>query len=101
METRVKDTSAAKTSELFPLCLAYSKTKRYNKLFPCLDRLEQNIRRGDKLAFLGEVNDISSDISPMPHLLRAEAYMELQDYDRALKEAGKAYLIVPSGYTAG
>ena len=98
IETRGKDTSAAKTSELFPLCLAYSKTKRYNKLFPCLDRLEQNIRRGDKLDSYGHT---SSDISPMPHLLRAEAYMELQDYDRALKEAEKAYLIVPSGYTAG
>ncbi len=103
METRVKDTAVAKTSDLFPLCLAYSKTKRYNKLFPCLDRFEQNIRRGDKLALSGEgmLMPIHSDISPMPHLLRAEAYMELQDYDRALKEAEKAYLIVPRGDTLG
>ncbi len=100
METRVKDTGAAKTSDLLSLCLAYSKTKRYNKLFPCLDRLEQNIRRGDKAAIPGEGERLKMyipDVSPMPHLLRAEAYMELQNYDRALKEAEKAYLVVPSG----
>ncbi|MBI3570838.1 MAG: hypothetical protein HY082_07030 [Gammaproteobacteria bacterium] len=34
--------------KLMPLCMSYSKLKRYNKLFPCLDRLEDNIRRGDK-----------------------------------------------------
>ena len=100
METRVKDTGAAKTSDLLSLCLAYSKTKRYNKLFPCLDRLEQNIRRGDKAAIPDEEERLKMyipDVSPMPHLLRAEAYMELQNYDRALKEAEKAYLVVPSG----
>src|SRR3989344_9672644 len=34
--------------KLMPLCTAYAKLKPYNKLFPCLDRLEDNIRRGDK-----------------------------------------------------
>ena len=29
--------------KLMPLCMAYAKLKRYNKLFPCLDRLEDNI----------------------------------------------------------
>ena len=99
METRLKGTSAAKTHDLLLLCSAYSKTKRYNKLFPCLDRLEQNIRRGDKAAIPGEGERLMTyapDVSPVPHLLRAEAYMELQNYDQALKEAGKAYLVVPS-----
>lgn len=29
------------------LCVAYSKLKRYNKLFDCLDKLEKRLRSGD------------------------------------------------------
>jgi len=38
---------APKTAHLFSACAAYSKLKNYEKLFPCLERMEANIARGD------------------------------------------------------
>ena len=47
-ESNIAQRGVAETPELYRLCLAYSKLKRYDKLFPCLDRLEGNIRKGEK-----------------------------------------------------
>ena len=98
--------------KLMPLCMAYAKLKRYNKLFPCLDRLEDNIRKGDKrsmdfdeftkrnpvmagMTMMGF--GISSgregyegDISTLPFLVRAEAYIGLARYPDAVEQAKKA-----------
>lgn len=102
MEERLKGQGKVDTSDLVSLCLGYSKTKRYNKLFPCLDRLELNIQQGDRKHVKGNVflGMYTSEVSSMPHLLRAEAYLELQDYDRALKEAKKGLAAIPSGIIA-
>ena len=40
-EAQVPDMKTAKTTKLAPLCLAYAKLKRYDKLNPCLDQLEK------------------------------------------------------------
>ena len=45
-ESNISKRGVAETPELYRLCLAYSKLKRYNKLFPCLDQLVGNIRKG-------------------------------------------------------
>ncbi len=88
MEERVKDLSSATTYDTYHLCTAYANLKRYNKLFPCLDRYEACINKGDR-RILG-----LTDVSHEPNNLRAIAYMELGDYARAVAEAEKAFRIV-------
>ncbi len=96
--------------KLMPLCTSYAKLKRYNKLFPCLDRIEDNIRKGDNRATdfdeLAERNPIiagmtwmgfgasgrkgyEGDISTFPFLMRAEAYIDLARYPEAVEQAKK------------
>ena len=101
MEAEVPQLSSAPTEKLFPLCLAYSKVKRYDKLFPCLEQLEANIRLGDKYDVFHTVFLLKSDISPMPSLLRAEAYLELGQYERAIEEAAKVDRPFPEATTTG
>lgn len=86
-----KDFSSAGTSDLFYWCTAYYELKKYNKLFPCLEQLETNIHNGDKsVRFMGGLTP-KSDMSPMLYLLRAEAYIELGNYDKAIEEALKLH----------
>lgn len=75
-----------KTRDLHAQCFAYSRTKRYNKLFPCLDRLAGNIAAGDIRTRLFGLDDAT----PSMHLMRAEAQLELANYPAALAEAKKA-----------
>ena len=75
------------TSVLSPLCFAYSRVKRYQKLFDCLDRLEQQIRAGDWVAETDASMISNSDATPMPAMLRAEALIELGGYPRAAEQA--------------
>ena len=104
--------------KLMPLCMAYAKLKRYNKLFPCLDRLEDNIRHGDKrqmdfdeftkrnplmagLAMMGSAvaggrEGLEGDISIFPFLMRAEAYIDLARYPEAIEQAKKAVANIPT-----
>jgi hypothetical protein len=104
--------------KLMPLCMAYAKLKRYNKLFPCLDRLDENIRRGDKrqmdfeelrkrnplmagmaqfgAAFAGGQKVLEGDISPFPGLMRAEAYIDLGRYPEAVEQAKQAQASIPT-----
>ncbi len=103
--------------KLMPLCAAYAKLKRYNKLFPCLDRLEDNVRRGDKrqmdfdeftkrnplmagLAMMGSSvaggrEGLEGDVSIFPFLMRAEAYIDLARYPEAIEQAKKAVANIP------
>lgn len=87
MESQIPTPSSARTAKLFHLCYAYSKLKKYNKLFPCLDQLERNIQKGDSHVFF-------FDFSSAPHLLRAEAAIELGNYSQAVQEATKGYDLV-------
>lgn len=75
-----------KTRDLHALCFAYSKTKRYTKLFQCLDQLQANIAKGDIRTRLFGLDDAT----PALHLLRAEAQLELANYASAIEEAKKA-----------
>jgi CHAT domain-containing protein len=74
------------TRDLHALCFAYSKTKRYNKLLPCLERLEANIGKGDLRTRLFGLDDAT----PVLHQMRAEAQLDLANYVIALTEAKKA-----------
>lgn len=110
-EAGVTDLATAKTSKLYPLCVSYSKLKRYNKLFPCLDQMEANIRKGDKNyvdeeerqkasafwhGFAKWAGVFEQDATPWLHLMRAEASIELGDYKRAVEDAKQMRQWVPS-----
>ncbi len=86
MEPRVTDTDKDTTYNLFHLCFAYAKVRQYDRLFPCLDRLQRNIDRGD-------INIYWFDFSASAVLMRAEAMIELGDYPRALEYAKSAVKI--------
>ena len=92
-----------RTFKLYPLCIAYSNLKRYDKLFDCLNRLDANARSGDKWmysvadmenvvpGFGKKTNDNRGfgDVIPSVLLLRAQAYLELGEYGKASSEARK------------
>lgn len=87
MEDRVKSLAEARSNQLMYLCFAYSRLKKYDKLFPCLDQFDRNIVNGDfRVNFF--------DMSSWAPMLRAEAYMEFGDYSKAVAEAQRAYDIV-------
>ncbi|MBU3671032.1 MAG: CHAT domain-containing protein [Sinobacteraceae bacterium] len=74
-----------RTADRHALCFAYSKIKRYDKLLPCLDRLEERIRGGDlRTRLLG-----LDDGTPTVHVMRADALIELGQYSDAIDEAQK------------
>jgi CHAT domain-containing protein len=84
MEGQVTSLTAARSNQLMYLCFAYSRLKKYDKLFPCLDQLDRNVQAGDfRVNFF--------DMSAWAPMLRGEAYLELGDYAKAIAEAQKAY----------
>jgi CHAT domain-containing protein len=93
-----KDITAAKSTDLIEACISYSKLKKYNKLFACLDQLENNIKLGDKLvAHHGMFSwNYPENISVIPALLKAEAYIEFGDYEKSVSFAKTAYESLPA-----
>lgn len=75
-----------KTRDRHTLCFAYSKTKRYDKLIDCLDKLQSNVRAGDRRTRLFGLDDATPSI----HLMRADAMIELGLYAKAVQEAQTA-----------
>lgn len=99
-----KGLTSAKNEDIIDVCYSCSKQKKYNELFPCLDQLEVNIKKGETTVFYDPLVDwflqgvrrragqfYPVDISQLPHLLRSEAYIELGNYDKAIEEARIAY----------
>jgi CHAT domain-containing protein len=97
-EAENKDMSSVKSVDLIGVCIAYSKLKKYNKLFSCLEQMENNIKRGDKIITLhGFFSwNYPQNITVIPYLLKAEAYIDLGDYDKAVTLAKKAYELLPT-----
>lgn len=89
-ENKLAAAKQPNTAVLGPLCLAYSRVKRYGKLFDCLGRLEQRIASGDFVLETDKAWISNSDATPMPGMLRAEALIELGDYASAATEARTA-----------
>lgn len=94
-------TQPPSTSVLGPLCLAYSRTKRYGKLFECLDKLERQIQTGDYVLKTDKAMVSNSDGTPMPNMLRAEALIELGNYQGAVEQAKIALGKVQDRLVAG
>lgn len=83
------------------LCVAYSRLKRYNKLFDCLDKLERRIKSGDYVLETDKLFVANSDGTPLPNMLRAEALIELGQYKEAVREAKTALGKVRDHMTTG
>ncbi len=112
----VPDVTKAKTNKLTMLCMSYSKLKRYDKLGPCLDQLEKNVAAGDTnmtdieamekksplmmgLAKMGSAMagvPLEQDVTPFLWEIRAETYMDLGDYARAVEYGRKLYGHIPT-----
>ena len=115
-EEQVPDIHTAKTAKLTPLCMAYSKLKRYDKLNPCLDQLEKNVAAGDTnmtdmeatqkqspflagLAQLGSAMtgiSLDYDVSPQLWEVRAETAMDLGQPGRAVEYGKKMIASIPT-----
>ena len=84
MQQEITDPAKARFDRLIYLCFAHSRVKRYQALFPCVEHLQKRVDAGDFRLFV-------FDMSSTPALLRAEAYLELGDYPRAIADARTAY----------
>ncbi len=92
LESQIQDMSSAKSKDILWLCQSYSKSKKYDKLFSCVEYLERNIKKGDKESgSSGFHYTFPSDITLLPYLLKAEAYIELGNYEKAVELSQKAY----------
>ena len=83
MLEREESGHALDTRDRHALCYAYSKTKRYDKLMPCLDRLAENVRKGDLRTRLFGLDDAT----PTIHIMRADALIDLGQYAEAAAQA--------------
>ncbi len=84
-EQRAKEKPLS-TADRHALCYAYSRVKRYSKLFECLDLLERSIQSGDRRSRLFGLHDAT----PTVFIMRAEAFIELGQFDEAQKIAANA-----------
>ena len=77
-----------RTRDQHALCFAYSKLKRYDRLFTCLDQLQALVKKGDTRTRIFGLDDAT----PAIELMRAEAMIDLGDYAGA-RQAGNNALI--------
>ena len=125
MEKEIGDDPNPKSARLMFQCAAFSKLKRYDKLFPCLAKMEGNIAKGDTamndleemakespfftgLARMGAGMAggasggellLAGTVVPFVHLMKAEAYNELRDYPKAIAAARAATDAIPVGWS--
>ena len=71
--------------ERHSLCFAHAKTKRYDRLLPCLDALEKGLKRGSPRSWLFGFDDST----PSLYLMRATAHVELGQYQAAKAQGRK------------
>ncbi len=95
IEARLARGEPPTTTLVGPLCLAYGQLKRFDKLFDCAARLDALIAAGDHVMKGDYIVASSVQADPFPAMLRAEAYMDLGDYARAIAEGERALAKVP------
>jgi CHAT domain-containing protein len=88
LEEKLAKGKDVKPAEYSLLCGAYAKLKKYDELFACGDRMEENIEKGDDSMFL------MWDTAYAYLWSRAFGYIEIGDYETAVAKAKFAYRIV-------
>ena len=80
----------ATSSHLGWLCIAYTRVKQYSKALDCADKLDARIAQGDRVMVGHYVIDWSTDVRPIPGMVRSEVYTELAQYAEAIKAGEQA-----------
>lgn len=75
-----------RTGDWHVLCFAYTRTKRYDRIFDCLDKMAAGVAKGDKRSRMKGMDDVT----PHMHLWRAETLLELGQYAEASQAADLA-----------
>lgn len=86
IESVERDVTKIAIERLAPLCLAYSRLKQYDKLFPCIQELEVRVARNQAIAPPPMIFAGPTDFSPLSKMLSAEALLELGDYRKSIAE---------------
>ncbi len=79
---------AISSFQLYFLSAAYYEIKDYEKMLLTVDLMEKQIARGDARHYFG------ADLSVFPGILRGYAYLDMGDYDKAIKAASAANSIL-------
>ena len=82
LEAEIGRSGDATEHQLSQLCEAYLHLRRYDRLFECCERLENNLRK--------EYRGIGYSAS-VPYVLRAQAYIDLGQFEKAIGEAKKGF----------
>lgn len=98
-EAQIKSPADQTVRNLVPLCIAHAKVKRYNRLGPCIEKLEERVRAGqtvheDSMVF-------TSDITPLPDMLRAVMSLDFGDYAKTLEYGERALSVVKTSGIPG
>jgi CHAT domain-containing protein len=71
-----------KVADWHALCFAYSRIKRYSRIMDCLDNFEKALSASDKRSRLFGLDDAT----PTAYQMRAEALIELGQYEPAMAQ---------------
>lgn len=86
-EPRDGNLSPMRFEQLIYLCSAYAELKNYKKLFPCLDMAQTKVNQGDFTAD-------TWNHSALPERMKNIAYLELGQYDQAVKAGERSLKII-------
>lgn len=77
-------------------CIAYANLRQYDKLFDCLNKLDRHIQQGDVAIGLDLPGIFvrSYDARPLPHVLRAQAFLDFGDYRQVIDSGEKALALI-------
>lgn len=90
MENKFRDIEMASESDLWKLCNCYYSLKDYDKLFSCLDEMKKRIDRGDDTIRVEYDIVWMGDIAVDEPIMRAQAWLEFGDYQKAIDNVLKA-----------
>jgi len=82
LEPKLSRGESMRNTELMFLCEAYSRTKRFNQLFSCLDKMEENCGKGDTTYYGFDLREGMAES-------RSLAFIELGDYASAASYSRK------------
>lgn len=80
IEQMLERTEPMKVADWHALCFAYSRIKRYSRILQCLDNFEKSLIHHDRRTRLFGLDDAT----PTVYQMRAEALIELGQYEQAL-----------------
>jgi CHAT domain-containing protein len=86
-EPRDGNIAAMPFEQMIYLCSAYAELKNYARLFPCLDAAQAEVDRGHFIAD-------TWNHSATPWRMKNIAYLELGQYDEAIKAGERSYAII-------